>query len=226
MGRKKHTSLKTFSHEKRKSETKDELKSYLIACEGECTEPNYINGLVKHQKSIQKIAIGTEVVIAPHGATDPYGVLLDLLNVPDKDCFDELWIVIDRDEVELKTKGFGGHTEKNFNKAIKECTKNNVHVACSNPCFELWLVLHFEYRDTACTRDDIQKKALEKINSLLTDKQKIKCVDELKAMDNIYDLLKDKLPSALKYSAKIKINEEKKENPSTGMFNLVKSLIE
>lgn len=225
MGRKSHNSFKQLSHETRKPETKVGLKSYLIACEGECTEPNYINGLVKHQKLIQKIAIGTEVVIVPHGATDPYGVLNELLNVPDKDRFDEFWIVIDRDEVELKKKGYGGHTKENFNKAIDESSKNGVNVACSNPCFELWLVLHFEYRDTACTREEIQKKALEKVNSILPDKLKMQKVDDLKALESIYDLLKEKMPTARKYAEKLKENDIKHENPSSGMYKFLNSLI-
>ena len=43
MARKKnHTTIKSFEHEKRKPESKDGLKIFLIACEGECTERNYL----------------------------------------------------------------------------------------------------------------------------------------------------------------------------------------
>ena len=57
MGRKNHNSFKHISHETRKPETKVGLKSYLIACEGECTEPNYINGLVSHYLFCDKLFI-------------------------------------------------------------------------------------------------------------------------------------------------------------------------
>lgn len=50
MARRKHESLRERSPEFRKGEHIEVLKSFLIACEGECTEPNYINGLVKYQK--------------------------------------------------------------------------------------------------------------------------------------------------------------------------------
>lgn len=55
--------------------------------------------------------------------------------------------------------------KENFKQAITEALENNVKVAFSNPCFELWIVLHFEYRDTECLRNNIQHKVLEKLNS-------------------------------------------------------------
>lgn len=226
MRRKKHQSLKSIDHSTRKKESKSPKKIYLIACEGECTEPNYIKGLVKHQKEKGKIAFGTEIKFSHHSHSDPYGVLQDLLNTTNLDSFDELWIVIDRDEVELKDKGFGGHSKENFNKALEESQNKNVSVACSNPCFELWILLHFEYRDTACTREEIQKKALEKVNTILGKDKQIKKVDELKSIEKLYDLLKDKVDVAIKNANKLKENESKKQNPSTGMFKLLESLYE
>lgn len=220
-----HNTIKSFEHEKRKPESKDGLKILLIACEGECTEPNYLSGLVIHQKQIKNIAAGTEVIFARHTHSDPRGVLQDLLDTPNLNQYDEFWIVIDRDPVELKGKGFGGHSDDNFATAIKEAADKNVKVACSNPCFELWIVLHFEYRDTACTRDDIQKKALEKINSLLDSKHKLSNVDQMKSIENIYSLLQDKVFTAKKNAEKLKENDENYLNPSSGMFRLLSSLI-
>lgn len=225
MGRKKHQNLKSISHEKRKPESKESKKVFLIACEGICTEPNYILGLVKYQKSMQVIAAGTEVIIPPHQHSDPYGVLQDLLGTPNYESYDELWIVIDRDEVELKRKGFGGHTEENFQKALKESKEHGVKVACSNPCFELWIVLHFEYRDTACSRGDIQKKALVKINSILPKEKQLKKVENLKSGENLYDLLKNRVDIARRNAKKLKANEKIKANPSTGMYKLLDSLL-
>lgn len=225
MARKKHNSLKNTESLVRKGETKTPLKAYLISCEGICTEPHYIKGLVDYEKANRKIAEGTEVLIAKHGHSDPLGVLQDLLDTPNYESYDELWIVIDRDEIELKGKGFGGHTKENFQKALEESKKHGVAVACSNPCFELWIVLHFEFRDTACSRDDIQKKALEKVNSILPKDKQLKNVDDLKALKNLYDLLKDKVDTARINAAKLKANEEKNENPSSGMYKLLDSLM-
>ena len=224
MARKKHTSFKSIVPEKRKEESFSLKKAFLIACEGICTEPNYIKNLVYEEKQNKHIAEGTVVKITQHQHSDPYGVLSDLLSTSNKDDFDECWIVIDRDEVEYKGKGFGGHSKENFNKAVTEALENNVKVAFSNPCFELWIVLHFEYRDTECFRDDIQHKALEKVNSLLPQQKCLKSVDELKNFEGLYTVLKDKTSVAIKFAEKLSANEAKYKNPSTTVHSLVKTL--
>ena len=224
MGRNRHESFKKNLSLIRKEETRFPLKAYLIACEGICTEPNYINGLVHYEKENRKIAEGTEVIIAKHSHSDPAGVLQDLLDTQDYESYDEYWIVIDRDEIELIGKGFGGHSGTNFQTAITISKELGIKVACSNPCFELWIVFHFEYRDTACSRDDIQKKALEKVNSILPKDKQLKKVDDLKSIDNLYDLLNEKVETAIKNAKKLELNVESKENPSSGMYLLVESL--
>lgn len=70
MGRKKHKSLKELQTLSRKGETQQPLKAYLISCEGICTEPNYIKGLVKQEKLNKRIADGTDVIIAKHEHSD------------------------------------------------------------------------------------------------------------------------------------------------------------
>ncbi|MCR5081629.1 MAG: RloB family protein [Treponema sp.] len=224
MPRKSHASFKTTAPEVRKGESLFQKKAFLIACEGVCTEPNYIKNLVKIEKLNKNIAEGTTVIIAPHQHSDPCGVLTDLLSISDKEDFDECWIVIDRDAKEFKGKGFGGHTKENFDKAIKYASENNIKVAFSNPCFELWIVLHFEYRDTECSRESIQKKALEKVNSLLPQNKKLKNVDELKSFDELYSILKDKTSLAIKFSEKLSENEAKQKNPSTSVHRLVSTI--
>lgn len=109
---------------------------------------------------------------------------------------------------------------------MEESQNKNVSVTCSNPCFEFWILLHFEYRDTACTREEIQKKALEKVNTILEKEKQLRKVDELKSIENLYDLLKTKVDVAVRNANKLKVNESKKQNPSTGMFKLLESLYE
>ena len=48
---------------------------------------------------------------------------------------DELWLVIDKDR----------WTEAMLSRVATECTQDEyMHMALSNPCFELWLLLHIE----------------------------------------------------------------------------------
>jgi len=71
-----------------------------------------------------------------------------------KDSFeenDEVWAVFDRDE------------HPNFNSAVNDCEQNGIGVARSNPCFELWLILHYEDYDRPLGRHDVQAH-LQSIN--------------------------------------------------------------
>ena len=95
-------------------------------------------------------------------------------------------------------------------------------LSCSNPCFELWIVLHFEFRNTACTRSDIQKTAQEKINALLPAQKQLKSI---KSLSNLYDLLKDNTETAMKNAKKLEDNEAENKNPSSGMFKLLNSML-
>ena len=58
---------------------------------------------------------------------------------------DQIWLVFDRDE----------HAD--FDAAIQESAKNKFGVARSNPCFEVWLILHLEHFHRPDGRDAVHK---------------------------------------------------------------------
>ena len=59
---------------------------------------------------------------------------------------DEVWAVFDRDE------------HPNFDDAVSLCQTNGIGVARSNPCFELWLILHERDYDRPDHRDAVQRE--------------------------------------------------------------------
>lgn len=59
---------------------------------------------------------------------------------------DEVWAVMDRDD----------HPQ--FETAVAMCQARRINVARSNPCFELWLVLHLDDHDKPVTSSDIQAR--------------------------------------------------------------------
>lgn len=63
--------------------------------------------------------------------------------------FDEIWCAFDTDE------------HPNINQALAEAMSSGIHTAVSNPCFELWLVLHVEDQNAHVHRHDIQRRALD-----------------------------------------------------------------
>ncbi|MCY3850206.1 MAG: RloB family protein [Acidimicrobiaceae bacterium] len=61
--------------------------------------------------------------------------------------FDEIWCVFDMDN------------HPDIPKALFEARQSNIHVALSNPCFELWLVLHCEDQNAFIERKTVQRRA-------------------------------------------------------------------
>lgn len=140
--------------EQRKANIKTIRQSIILACEGTKTECLYFQALFETLKISHNIASGS-LVIAKHKHTDPNGVLQDLLNYSGYQEFMHKWIVIDRD---IERTNGGGHTVENFNTALLRAESHKVEVAYSNPCFEIWYLLHLEYRNTAIDRDELVSK--------------------------------------------------------------------
>jgi hypothetical protein len=61
--------------------------------------------------------------------------------------FDEIWCVFDVDQ------------HPNLAQAIHEARQSDVNVALSNPCFELWLVLHLQDQTAHVERHEVQRLA-------------------------------------------------------------------
>lgn len=115
-----------------------------VVCEGKLTEPQYIQALATHH--------GTLVIIEKVAGVPMLVVLKAMACKPKKrhnniDSFaknDQVWAVFDRDE----------HPQ--FDDAIDKAEAAGVRVCYSNPCFELWLVLHFKNWDAPAHRSEIQ----------------------------------------------------------------------
>ncbi|MCK5354140.1 MAG: RloB domain-containing protein, partial [Methyloprofundus sp.] len=135
-------------------ETRVERETFILAGEGTKSEPLYFESIFSDLKKKHKIA-SSSLVIAKHRHTNPKGVLKDLLKHPNYQDFDHRWIVIDRD---IERTGGGGHSLNDFNCAITRAKSKKVNVAYSNPCFEIWYLLHLEFRNTAIDRDELIAK--------------------------------------------------------------------
>lgn len=129
----------------RRSATRNPKTKIFLVCEGKLTEPEYFGALARHCRAL----IGVELILEG-GVGVPLSVLRrarELLQRP-RDEFglnDEVWAVFDRDE------------HPGVAQAINEATTAGISVAYSNPCFELWLVLHYRDNDGPVRRDQIQR---------------------------------------------------------------------
>jgi hypothetical protein len=67
-------------------------------------------------------------------------------------AWDEVWCVFDTDE------------HPNLREALEMAQANGVHVAVTNPCIELWFILHFEDQTAHIERGPAQSRARDLLN--------------------------------------------------------------
>jgi RloB-like protein len=114
-------------------------KTIVVFCEGEKTEPQYLQAL-KQQPSVRDVAAIDLRVEIGHGGDVPRTLVSLAVSARDraaeeKDEVDEFWCVFDVEQ----PKNHPGLAE-----ARRRAEANGIRLAISNPCFELWLILHFQ----------------------------------------------------------------------------------
>ncbi|HKB29618.1 MAG TPA: RloB family protein [Streptosporangiaceae bacterium] len=124
---------------KRRVATRRPRKTLLIFCEGERTEPEYLDAL-KRQPSVRDVAAVDLRVETGQGGSVPQTLVSMAAAARSKAIdeeaeIDEFWCVFD---VEWPRNHPG------LKEAIGQAGQNGIQLAVSNPCFELWLILHFQ----------------------------------------------------------------------------------
>lgn len=126
-----------------------------IFCEGSATEPNYLERykdlFCKNKAAIQ---------IEKNDKTTPIQLVeiaVQMKNSVQSRPDDEFWVVYDRESL-VRTP------EKTHKEARDRAQKNGIHIALSNVCFEVWMLMHFQATCAACntcddliSRDDFKK---------------------------------------------------------------------
>ena len=110
-------------------------KLVVVAAEGRKTEKIYIEALRD-----ERCASGVQVKVLEReeNESSPDKVLGQLRAFKEEyktEDYDELWVVVDRDRWE----------ERMLSEVAQACENDKImHFCLSNPCFELWLLLHLE----------------------------------------------------------------------------------
>ena len=126
--------------------SKAQRKAYYIVCKGKNTEPAYFKAFPL--ANVQVTCYGTGNTKIP--------LVKKVLSILKEDPSlkkREIWIVFDFDVAIDQPQ-----QKAEFNQAIDLALKNNLHVAYSNDCFELWFLLHYQFIDTAITRKEYYEK--------------------------------------------------------------------
>ena len=114
-------------------------RTFLVFCEGARTEPDYIEALKREPAIRDSASVEIRIDRTASGA-----VPLTLVNAAaaarhrdsqEQGEIDEVWCLFD---VEWP------RNHPRLREAREKAKVSNVRLGISNPCFELWLVLHFE----------------------------------------------------------------------------------
>lgn len=179
----------------------------LIVCEGEKTEPRYFDDL-----RVDLRLASANIVVTGESNPDPLSVVtygLDLFE--DDGEYDRVIFVIDRDT----------HPENNYNKARRLVTRARkkgvqAYLTVSHPCFEYWILLHFE--DSARGYTDPNSPCRQVISDVRKHLPQYG-----KGMTALYDKTKPNLDDAIERSKRRwkQARSTRRMNPSTRIHQLV-----
>lgn len=183
-------------------------KRILVFCEGQNTEPQYLSGFKRWCRNPL-----VDVVVSPG-----HGVPLTLVRRAkeakleaerqaarerdDNVAYDEVWCVFDTDE------------HPNLGEACTMARDNGIEVALSNPCFELWLLLHFRDNPGLQGREDIADKLKKHVSRY--DKH----IDFAQYQPG-YDSAVER---ARRLDSDARAAGEDGRNPTTGVYRLTESV--
>lgn len=120
----------------------DAEKMFVLSYEGTKSEKKYFEDFRRSDWFNDSGLIETISLKRPAGrGSDPLNVKKLLQEAKREYNFritDEFWLIIDRDDWE-------SIHHYNFDKLVEDCKKEkNFFLAMSNPCFEIWLILHLK----------------------------------------------------------------------------------
>lgn len=121
---------------------KEAERLYVLSYEGNVTEKKYFNDL-RHSDIFDNSGLIEIIALKrpENRGSDPFSVKKLLKEAKSEYGFkatDEFWLIIDRDNWETTHK-------LSFSELVAECKKEqNFYLAMSNPCFEVWLILHLK----------------------------------------------------------------------------------
>lgn len=145
------------SAQRRRASGDAKRPQFLVFAEGDKTEPIYLTHW--HRLFRERII----VTIAPHLYTTPFELVqaaiaqrsIDLREAKRGrgDAYDGYWCIFDVD------------VHPRVPEALRLAAEHGVCVAVSNPCIELWFILHFQNRTTYLDRGEAQRRSRDLLST-------------------------------------------------------------
>jgi hypothetical protein len=179
----------------------------LIVCEGEVTERYYFNDLRHLRRSLVELQIepgGTPKTLVERAVEFKKAAERAAKTTKDENLkYDATWCVFDVDEHPYLAE------------AQQQARDNGISVAVSNPCFELWALLHFQDQRAHIDRREVRRLCQQHMPRY--DKR-LPC-----------EVLLERYPAALRRSTALvewhHTRDTDGENPSTGVHRLTEEIM-
>ena len=200
--------LRGINELKRRSRQKPPQSSILIVCEGE-TEEEYFKAVRTHYR-----LTGAEVVIAKNTKGS---APINVVKCAEEKCaepggYDQVYCVFDQDEHESFTRARG----RIISLAGRKKKPLPIEEAISIPCFEFWILLHYEQTDSPFNRCEEVK---DRVRQHFSDYQKADAATARKLMN--------KLAAALDNARWLeKLRARNKNNPYTSVHKIIQHFSE
>lgn len=185
----------------RRPAVRDPRRTILIVVGADKTEVAYLKGL----RNALKAATVALTITAKPGAPDQ--LVAYARDNCARDDFDEVWCVTDVDHYERE----GGKVTA----AVAMAATAGINLAVSNPCFELWLLLHHDGCSGYCANCEVVAKKL-KATLATYDKTNLR-----------YQDFADQRDVAMKRARRLDpTGKDHGRNPSTNVWSLVEAILE
>ena len=184
----------------------------LIVCEGENPEVAYFKGLC----DFLKLDSNRIKIQQAKNGNSPMQIVNEALALHKDDTFDRIFCVFDKD------------THTTYHSAMKKIkdlqnSKKRIPIVAINsvPCFEFWLLLHFEN-----TSQGYVQNGADRVKDQLVRKLKIYLPKYDSSLKNIFALTKCSLEQAVEGAKSLNQQQEnaRTDNPSTKVYELVEFL--
>ncbi len=196
---------------RRAAPTRSPKRKFILYSEGKNTEPDYFHAMRRHLLGalvdIEVIdAAGVPMTIAERACERVLSMKRSRGRKSSFEEGDQVWAIFDRDE------------HPRVPDALERCRGGNVNVAFSDPCFEVWLLLHFDDFDRPDDRHQVQAILAEVCKGY--DPKGKKSTDFSKLMPNV---------GAAEQRAELQLKRRQSEGqpprrPFTTVFNLTTEL--
>jgi hypothetical protein len=197
---------------RKSNKQREQYKRFLIVSEGAVTEEQYLNGV----KRSRRVRSG-DMEFFPPGPTSPVEIVKRARDLQNKarasgDKYDFVWCIFDVES------GVDQRARPRLSEAINMANACNVSVALSNPCFELWILLHRQVQEASIDRHRVQR--LCSSLALVVGKH----------IQNVEQIL-DNYPTAREHARALEDKHDREgrreaqdRNPSSRVFELVEAI--